>query len=58
MYDGVQLAGNYDQFCRVLDELVLHTTTPYISVETVRDQLKRECTFYPRCRSPNPRSAR
>ena len=39
--------GNYDQFCRVLDELVLHTTTPYISVETVRDQLKRECTFYP-----------
>ena len=30
-----------------LDELVLHTTTPYISVETVRDQLKRECTFYP-----------
>lgn len=39
--------GNYDQFCRVLDELVLHTTTPYISVETVRDQLKRERTFYP-----------
>ena len=26
---------------------MLHTTTPYISVETVRDQLKRECPFYP-----------
>ncbi len=39
--------GNYDQFCRVLDELVLRTTTPYISVETVRGQLKRERIFYP-----------
>ena len=39
--------GNYDQFCRVLNELVLRTTTPYISEATVREQLKRECTFYP-----------
>ena len=39
--------GNYDQFCRVLNELVLRTTTPYISEATVREQLKWECTFYP-----------
>ena len=39
--------GNYDQFCRVLDELVLRTTTPYISDTAVREQLKRERIFYP-----------
>ena len=31
----------------MLNELVLRTTTPYISEATVREQLKRECTFYP-----------
>lgn len=39
--------GNYDQFCRVLNELVLKTTTPYISEEAVRLILKRECALYP-----------
>lgn len=39
--------GNYDQFHRVLDELVMITDTPYISTQHVERILAREHTLYP-----------
>ena len=39
--------GNYDQFHRVLDELVMITDTPYISTRHVEKILAREHTLYP-----------
>lgn len=39
--------GNYDQFHRVLDELVMVTDTPYISTAHVEKILAREHTLYP-----------
>lgn len=39
--------GNYDQFCRVLDELVTKATTPYISEKNVELALSREHALYP-----------
>ena len=39
--------GNYDQFHRVLDELVMVTETPYISTRNVEKVLAREQILYP-----------
>lgn len=39
--------GNYDQFHRVLDELVMVTDTPYISTQHVEKILAREHALYP-----------
>lgn len=39
--------GNYDQFRRVLDELVMITDTPYISTRHVEKILSREQLLYP-----------
>ena len=39
--------GNYDQFHRVLDELVMITDTPYISTRNVEKILAREQLLYP-----------
>lgn len=43
--------GNYDQFHRVLDELVSITDTPYISTHNVEKILAREQLLYPPLRS-------
>lgn len=39
--------ANYDQFQRILQELVLLTKTPYITADTVRHTLQREERMYP-----------
>ncbi len=43
--------GNYDQFRRVLDELVMVTETPYISTCNVEKVLAREQALYPPVRT-------
>ncbi|NLO85643.1 MAG: sigma 54-interacting transcriptional regulator [Clostridiales bacterium] len=42
-----QWPANYDQFKRVLQELVLSSDTPYITADNVQSILTREKTLYP-----------
>ena len=49
--------GNYDQFRRVLDELVLMTSSAYIPAASVDALLERERTLYPGADGPKTPAA-
>ena len=45
--EAYEWPANYDQFNRVISELVLLTDTPYITAENVKKCLQRERAMYP-----------
>lgn len=46
LLEGYDWPNNYDQFKRILNELVLETDTPYIKTDAIRNLLKREIRMF------------
>lgn len=46
LLEGYDWPNNYDQFKRILNELVLGADTPYIKTEAIRNLLKREIRMF------------
>ena len=46
LLEDYEWPNNYDQFKRILNELMLETDTPFIQTESIRAMLKRELRMY------------